>query len=234
MQQLDSPVAAAPASGATTSFLQQRGFQMLLAALLIHIAAFYSFRRPEPPVNARPLAEFPAQIEGWGKVSEHPVEDEVQAVLRADDTLNRTYGSTTAPIQAGFFVAFFKSQQAGQAPHSPKNCLPGSGWEPLRSTIIPIKVDGRAEPIEVNRYIIARGDNKAMVLYWYQSHGRVVASEYWSKVYLVLDSIRLHRSDTALVRIVIPVEGSNEQAAEDTAKDFARTSFSRLATILPS
>jgi len=215
-------------------FLRQRGFQILLAFLALHAVAYYSFLRPEPPVDAHPLAEFPRQLSSWSLVEEHPVEAEVQAVLKADDTLNRTYSATNKPVQAGLFVAFFRSQQAGQAPHSPKNCLPGSGWEQVKSGTVRLNIAGRAEPIEVNRYIVARGDNKAMVFYWYQSHGRVVASEYWSKVYLVWDSIRLHRSDTALVRVIVPVVDADEATAEKTASDFVGDSFQRLATILPS
>jgi EpsI family protein len=215
-------------------FLRQRGFQVLVVVLGVHAAAYYAFRTPEPPVNSRPLAEFPRQIDGWGMSAEHAVEAEVQDVLKADDTLSRTYAPVAGNAPAGLFVAFFRSQQAGQAPHSPKNCLPGSGWEPVESGTTKINVPGRPEPIEVNRYIIARGENKAMVYYWYQSHGRVVASEYWSKIYLVLDAIRYHRSDTALVRVVIPVVDANESAAEQVGAQFVQASFSQLATILPS
>ena len=220
-------------SGGSTGFLRQRGFQILLVVLVAHSAVYYSFLRPEPPVSAQPLVSFPKQIDGWGMTAEYPVEAEVQAVLKADDTLNRTYNVSSGSSQAGLFVAFFRSQQAGQAPHSPKNCLPGSGWEALKSSTVSLKVAGRAEPIEVNRYIIARGESKAMVFYWYQSHGRVVASEYWSKFYLVMDSLRYHRSDTALVRVIVPISG-DEADAEKTAGQFVQSTFGRLSTILPS
>jgi EpsI family protein len=221
-------------SSSLGSLLHQRGFQILLAVLVLHSVVYYGFLRPEPPVHAKALNEFPKEIAGWDMTGEFPVEPEVQEVLKADDTLNRTYNMPGVP-QAGFFVAFFRSQQAGQAPHSPKNCLPGSGWEQLRSGTIKVKVDDRAEPIEVNRYLIARGDNKAMVLYWYQSHGRVVASEYWSKFYLVADSLRYRRSDAALVRVIVPIASdSDESKAEATATQFVRASFGRLAAILPS
>jgi EpsI family protein len=229
------PAGNAASSGSFDfSFLSRRGPQLLLVALVLHATAYYSFLRPEPPVNAKPLAQFPNQVSEWTQVGEFPVEPEVQEVLKADDTLSRAYASATQPAQAGLFVAFFRSQQAGQAPHSPKNCLPGSGWEQVKSGTIQIPIAGRTEPIEINRYIVARGDNKSMVFYWYQSHGRVVASEYWSKIYLVWDSMHSHRSDTALVRIVVPVINSDEAAAEKTATEFVRASFGGLANLLPS
>jgi EpsI family protein len=221
-------------SASPFSFLGHRGAQVLLAFLALHAITYYSFLSPEPPVQARPLAQFPDQVSAWSKIGEYPVEPEVQAVLKADDTLSRAYSSSSNPVQAGLFVAFFRSQQAGQAPHSPKNCLPGSGWEQVKSGTVQIAVPGRPEPIEINRYIVARGENKSMVFYWYQSHGRVVASEYWSKIYLVWDSMRSHRSDTALVRIVVPVVNSDEAAAEKTAIDFVQASFGGLSSLLPS
>jgi EpsI family protein len=223
-----------PPSDSTFSFLRNKGLQLLTAALLLHSAAFYTLAKPEPLLTTRHLSELPQQMDSWGMVEETPIEPEVQEVLKADDTLSRVYANPSIAQQAGLFVAFFRSQQAGQAPHSPKNCLPGSGWEPTSSGTVKVNLKGRAEPIEVNRYTVARGENKAMVLYWYQSHGRVVASEYWSKIYLVTDSIRLRRSDTALVRVVVPVSGLTEERAEQVAFEFVRSSFPNLSAILPS
>jgi EpsI family protein len=223
-----------PHKAISGGFLSGRGPQILFGFLVLHSILYYSFLRPEPPVNARPLAQFPAQVLDWTQAAEYPIEPEVQAVLRADDTLNRTYAAAGERVQPNLFVAFFRSQQAGQAPHSPKNCLPGSGWEQIKSGMISFAVPGRTELIEVNRYIVQRGENKSMVLYWYQSHGRVVASEYWSKIYLVLDAIRSHRSDTALVRVVVPVIGSDEAGAERTATEFVKATFTGLSQLLPT
>jgi hypothetical protein len=71
---------------------------------------------------------------------------------------------------APLFVAYFQTQRTGKTPHSPKNCLPGSGWAPSQSGMIGIRVPGETEPIRVNRYIVSRGDNQDTVLYWYQAH----------------------------------------------------------------
>jgi EpsI family protein len=165
--------------------------------------------------------------------SEGVVEKEVQDVLRADDTMTRVYRQESTGLPASLFVAYFRTQRTGQAPHSPKNCLPGAGWLPSASEVVPISVPGVPEPIRVNRYIVSRGEDKSVVLYWYQTPRRVIASEYEAKFYLVVDSIRYHRSDTALVRVVSPVLRGDEQAASSVAVDFVQSFFVPLRQYHP-
>ena len=131
-------------------------------------------------------------------------------------------------------MAFFKTQRTGKAPHSPKNCLPGSGWEPSRVDFLTVNIPGMSEPIEVNQYVIAKGDNKSLVLYWYQSQNRVVASEYKAKMWTVADAIRYNRTDTALVRVIVPIAGNDEAGAQLAAVDFVESFFIPLRRYLPS
>jgi EpsI family protein len=155
-------------------------------------------------------------------------------VLKADDVLSRLYRDDKTGYIATLFVAFFDTQRTGKAPHSPKNCLPGSGYVPTTNDIIEIPIPGQAQPLEANRYVVTRGDSQSVVLYWYQSHNRTVASEYWAKYYTVTDAIRYNRSDTALVRIVVPVADGNTQKAIDTAVSFAVSFFPQLKQYLPA
>ena len=162
-----------------------------------------------------------------------PIEKEVQDVLRADDTLNRIYMGPESNSAAFLFIAFFKTQRSGQAPHSPKNCLPGAGWEPMESAPLTITVPGRAQPLIANRYVVARGDDKSVVLYWYQSHNRIIAGEFEAKFWLIADSIRYHRSDSALVKVVVPANGGDTEAATKHAVDFVQSVFPAIAKQLP-
>ena len=155
-------------------------------------------------------------------------------VLQADDVMERVYVDRSSNRSATLFVAFFNTQKTGKAPHSPKNCLPGSGWAAVRSEIVDIPVPGQPQPIQANRYIVSRGDNQSVVLYWYQSHNRTVASEYWAKYYTIADSIRYNRSDTALVRVVSVVSNGNVDKAIKNATDFAVAFFPQLKQHLPS
>src|SRR5579872_4947352 len=106
---------------------RNRPAAILSAALLLQAAVFYGFTPGEAPAIAPPLDRFPRAVSGWRATKEAAVEKEVRDVLRADDYLDREYTASPADT-ANLFVASFKSQRSGQSPHSPKNCLPGSGW----------------------------------------------------------------------------------------------------------
>ena len=206
----------------------------LTVLLLLQGGLFYGVAmRPEAVPAVTPLDAFPNQFGPWQTIKDLPIEKEVQDVLRADDTLNRLYGNPSDGSGAFLFIAFFKTQRSGQAPHSPKNCLPGAGWEPVESEPLSIKVPGRSEPILTNRYVVARGEEKSLVLYWYQSHNRIIAGEFEAKFWLIADSIRYHRSDSALVKVVVPVRDGNVQGATRSAVDFVQSVFPALSQQLP-
>lgn len=217
-----------------SGLLSSKHFVILSAVLLSQAGIFYGFSRHEFVPVRRPLADFALIDSPWKNVKEFEVSQDELDVLRADDILSRAYVDQSSGRGATLFVAYFDTQRTGKAPHSPKNCLPGSGWVPSSNEIIEIPVPGQSQPIQANRYLVARGDNQSVVLYWYQSHNRTVASEVWAKYYTVTDAIRYNRSDTALVRVVVPVAGGNVDAATKTATDFAVSFFPQLKQYLPS
>jgi EpsI family protein len=182
-----------------------RATLILSALLVVQGAAFYALsRRAESIPLSKPLSEFPTVVGDWRMVREGVIEQDDKDVLRADDYLTRQYAASPGK-SANLFVAYFQSQRAGQTPHSPKNCLPGSGWTWTVADTIRVEIAGRAQPIEINRYIVSKGDDRAVVLYWYQSRDRVVASEYQAAAFTAWDALRYNRTDTELVRVVTPV-----------------------------
>ena len=199
--------------------------------LVLQGGLLYSSIRPEIVPDSRPLAQVPGDFGPWRLERESAVDKETQDVLQADDLLSRVYRSGNS--EAALFVAAFRTQRTGKAPHSPKNCLPGSGWEPLTSGTAAVDV-GLGAPIEVNRYVISHGNQRAVVLYWYQSRDRVIASEYKAKFWTVADSIRLNRTDTALVRVLVPVADRDEDTATKTAYAFVQAFFGSLKAYLPA
>jgi EpsI family protein len=217
---------------ADTGFLRSKAAIILTVVLAAQAAVLYGFSRSEYVPPKQPLDAFPKQVSDWSMLQEYPLEKEVQEVLKADETLSRSYAAPGLP-PAHLFVAYFKTQRTGQAPHSPKNCLPGNGWVWTVNDIIHIPIAGR-DPIEVNRYIIARGDVKSIVLYWYQSRDRVVASEYKAKFYVVADAMRYNRSDTALVKVTIPVTNNDEAAANRAAIEFVQKFYGTVRRYLPA
>lgn len=178
---------------------------ILSALLMVQGAAFYGVsERAEVIPKIQPLAGFPIVIGDWRMTWEGAIAQDQKDVLRADDYLTRQYKTATGK-SANLFVAYFQSQRAGQTPHSPKNCLPGAGWTWSISDTIPVAMQGRQQPIDINRYIVSKGDEHAVVLYWYQSRNRVVASEYQAAAFTAWDAVRYNRTDTELVRVVTPV-----------------------------
>jgi EpsI family protein len=191
--------------------------------------------RPERHVIRTPFSQFPMDVGGWKGERLPPIDDKIVAVLGVDDYLNRAYFSVDRSSLVGLYIGYYGSQRQGDTMHSPLNCIPGAGWEPLSNSRIPIEI-GNGTSIIVNRYIVQKGLDRQLVLYWYQSHGRAVASEYWSKLYLIGDAVRLNRTDGALVRVIAPIAlGSVDDgaAAEREATGFVQTFHPQLDSYLP-
>jgi EpsI family protein len=201
--------------------------------LLLLIAAFYLLPTTEYVPPAPSLSALPHTIENWRMVAESQPEPEILELLKADTTLTRVYQNASDGSTASLFVAFFRTQRAGVSPHSPKVCLPGSGWMPERSDHPTLAVPAWDQPIQVNRYIVSRGESKSLVLYWYQTPHRIIAGEIEAKLWLIADGARYRRSDVALVRVIIPVGPAGEQQAFQTAEQFIRTAFPPLKSLLP-
>ncbi len=216
------------------NWLSSRSARILTVVLLGQVAVFYGFSRTEKLPAHRPLAQFSIPDSNWSVVEESQLDPETLEVLKADDILSRVYENQVTGQMATLFVAFFETQQTGKTPHSPKNCLPGSGWAQTQSGTIEIPVSGEPSPIKVNRYVVARGQNQSVVLYWYQARNRVIASEYSAKIYTVADAIRYNRSDTSLVRVVVGVQDGNISKAVKTATSFVQAFFDPLKQYLPS
>lgn len=205
----------------------------LLALLLAATLCFLRARNREevlPPHNS--LSSFPLSLGEWqGKdLRMSPAELEV---LGPGDFLSRNYFDPSQRHGANLFIAFFPSQRQGDTIHSPKNCLPGAGWIPVESTSI--WIDGQnGSRIEVNRYLVERGSDRAVVLYWYQAHGHVTPSEYKAKYHLVADAIAMNRSDGALIRITtFPKNGESTADAENRAVRFAQLAVPLLDSYIP-
>jgi EpsI family protein len=211
---------------------------LFITAALLSTAAYLSHAsRPEKIAPRAPFASFPMQVGRWAGRTAPDFDRGVVDVLGVDDYVNRFYES--GPDFAHLYVGFYQSQHEGTTIHSPLNCLPGAGWIPIASEriVLTVAADGATRPVTVNQITIQKGLDKQVVLYWYQSHGRTVASEYWGRIYLVLDSIRLNRSDAALVRLIVPIDSTlpqAESAAKQTAVELAETMFPVLGRYLPS
>lgn len=206
---------------------------VMLAATSLFLA---NARKVEAKIARTTFESFPMVLQSWRATVDPPLEEDILKVLGVDDYVSRIYYKANGAA-VGLYMGYYASQRQGDTIHSPMNCLPGAGWEPVQQDQLTIaNADGAGRDITVNRYVVQKGLERQLVLYWYQSRGRVVASEYWSKFFLIHDAMRTNRTDGALVRVIAPIAVGAEDhgaAAETLAEEFVRVLFPVLPPYLP-
>jgi EpsI family protein len=176
------------------------------------------------------FADFPLQISDRWRGQELGMDKTIVDVLKVDDYMMRVYqGKEPAPVW--LYVGYYKSQRTGVSYHSPLNCLPGGGWTIMSRDIVPITFGDRT--VHVNKVLIKKGLESQIIIYWYQDRGRVIASEYWAKGYMVWDAATQDRTDGSLVRVSVPVGDSSDKAFAQGV-DFVREVFPLLSRYLPT
>jgi EpsI family protein len=198
--------------------------------LLLVVTLLLLVMRGNSDVNpvSEPLAQLPRVIAG-SMGSDMPIDQETLDVLGAGDFLSRIYAQPVQAPPVGLFIGYFPTQRTGVAIHSPKHCLPGSGWVFESSQYVDLK-DAQGKAHRVGEYIIANGETKQFVIYWYEAHGRSVANEYLAKMYMIADAMRMNRTDGALVRVITPISSGEATAA---ARARAEVFTAQLAPMLP-
>jgi EpsI family protein len=205
---------------------------IVVAVLLGGTVCLHAMSHGEPILARQPLANLPSAIGDWTTDRDLPLDAETLKVAAVSDYANREYfSSTDMPVQ--LYIGYYVSQRTGDTIHSPKNCLPGAGWDPIEADYARITlVDG--QQIKVNEYVIAQGLEKQLVFYWYQGRGRIIASEYWGKFWMIDDAITRNRTDGALVRVITPISGDNVSQAHDCLQKFTRLLVPILGKFIPN
>jgi EpsI family protein len=210
----------------------ERGWILAPLFLVAQLALAHWVAGGERPPAPPDLARFPAQFGEWQQVREDPIAADVAAELGADRLLSRTYIHRPDGLFGSVLVVWYQSQRAGNSqPHSPQMCLPGSGWMPEVTGEVTLDTPDGA--ITVNRYLVAKGRQRAAVLFWYQRPRRVVAGEWAAKLWLVADAIRDKRTDTSLVRVVLWERAGGDGVAMAAATGLARSFYPLLREHLP-
>ena len=205
---------------------------MFSTALVLHLRGDVDRVIPSRPVN-----ELPKTLGGLTGLDVE-ISPEALQILGKGDFLNRLYlpqpsAPVAAPVnrtQIGLYIAYFSTQRTGQSIHSPQNCLPGAGWT-FESSVVTELTDPAGKKYQVGDYLITDGSSTEEALYWYQLHGRSIAGDYKAKLFTLADSIRLGRSDEALVRIITPVNPGEDQA---TARNRAISFAEQITPLLPA
>ena len=199
--------------------------------LITSVTLLYLNKSEAKKIN-KPLSDFPRTIGPWKGKLDH-FEDWVYEKTGVDDSiLSHYYDAAGNYVQ--LYIGYYDSQREGDIIHSPRNCMPGGGWNIAETSRIDLAVPSHdPELVKVLLLRVQNGLRKQLVLYWYHSRGRVISSEYHQKVYLILDSITRRRTDGSFVRLISPVVDSEEQTLE-FLKRFAAELFPIIEEYIPS
>jgi EpsI family protein len=209
-------------------------FGCLIGLLVFSTVDLRWIRHGQPVPPRSDFAAFPIQVADWSGRDLPDLNASVKRVLAADNYVLRDYRNDNTDADVALFIAYYSSQRSGDALHSPKNCLPGAGWEPISSETI--RVPNIAVPstsFEANHYVIEKDGVQQDVLYWYQAHGRTFASEYVGKLYLVWDGMTKGRTDGALIRLTT-VRSSKSPKSFQEMLTFAQAVSPILPQFLPN
>jgi EpsI family protein len=212
--------------------LELRAYMPAVVLLLGCALVFHGTRDQVPVPLAGSLSTLLANMDGY-RIQEQHVTDEERRVAGMTDYVARVYWRPDSTVAFTTYVGYYDQQTQGKSMHSPKNCLPGAGWEILRGgTTTVTAADG---PHVVNRYLLKNGAAQAVVYYWYQGRGRVVASEYAVKWDLLRDAALRGHTEEALVRVIVPVDPSDttQARADRLAQEIAPTLLDAVRGVLP-
>lgn len=206
----------------------------LLAGIFVcQAVVYYGFSRREVVPAFRPWSEFPRQVGKWVQKQELTEDEASLEVLQPDDYIDRTYAAP-GDREINLFIAYFKTQRTGHGPHSPQACLPGSGWEPVSSSVLPIAVPSAGITINANQYVVRRAGLQMAVYYWYQTARRTVANQYMYQIYAIPELLTHGRTDVALVRVIAPMNGDDLTQAKSAATEFIQDAFRDVRLHIPA
>jgi EpsI family protein len=216
-----------------------------LAAALLFLALnyyIYNHLARDHVIPARTgFAEFPLELADWTCPARGEIAPDVWRNLGATDILLCDYYRNEPPAIVSVYVGYHETQVREEGGgsrensiHPPAHCLPGSGWDIIDNRTVELDISelpGASR--RVKRMVIAKGDQRQLVYYWYQSQGRVIAEDWQKILYVGLDRARRGRTDGSLVRFTIPIVRGDEERAEQAFRDFAPHVISRLAPHVP-
>ncbi|PID78169.1 MAG: EpsI family protein [Deltaproteobacteria bacterium] len=175
---------------------------------------------------------FPEKIGVWSGKKEY-FDNRVYDVLGVDDSVFINYKNTENKF-IQLYIGFYQSQKKGDLIHSPKNCMPGAGWNIVESVIEKVRIESLGKDIKVIKLILKKGRAEEVMLYWFHSRGRIISSEYMQKIWLVIDSITKGRTDGSFVRFIAPVYDGKEKEATALLKSFINQVYPYLKEYIPS
>jgi EpsI family protein len=209
-------------------------------ALQFYVYRFFATEEVHPP--RKDFAAFPMKLGEWSCPKPEVMTDDILANLGVTDYVICDYTNASTGDSVGVYVGYHQSQvrkegggSGGGQIHPPSHCLPGSGWDIIASEKVRLDMPGLPDDgALVNRLVIAKGDARQLVYYWYQERGRVIADDWMKIIWLFWDRARQKRTDGSLVRFTIPMGRDDDEAAESTFRALAPLVTAELPAFSPS
>jgi EpsI family protein len=208
----------------------KKQFLVTVFVLLIAIVYLKVYTTIEAVPLPADIENFPNQIGSYTMTGSSGFSEEVLRELAVSSYINRDYRDKD-DHKLSLYLGYYEEQKEGSMIHSPKNCMPGSGWNPVQSSVVPISISGAGQSYKVNRILFQKGMDKILMHYWYQGRNRIVANEYFDRFFVIKDSIFLHRSEGSLVRVIGPWDPSGD--FERKQEQFVASLFPLLQQHLP-
>jgi EpsI family protein len=211
------------------------------AFVLLNFYVYNSLGTGAETPSRQSFSEFPTQLGDWLCAKRIEMAPEIFEALGATDYLICNFRRAETGEFVNLYVGYHETQvreEGGGADensiHPPEHCLPGSGWDVIDADVVPLNVPGiEGLPGEAKRFIIARGKDRQLVYFWYQSRGRVIARSHEVILYRFWDRATRNRTDGSLVRITIPISSRNPDKAEESFRDFASSFGPLLSDYIP-
>ncbi len=204
---------------------------IIVAILVLTALLTFVFSQSERTRLNKSFDLFPLEIGEWKGVKD-TLDQKVYNILGVEDYILGNYQNRQGN-RINLYVGFYQSQKEGDLIHSPKNCMPGAGWNIIKTDQEPLEFQKGEIPSNVIRLLLQKGGEKQIVLYWFHSRGRIIGSEYMQKIWLVIDSMTKRRTDGAFVRLISPIIKS-EETTDKLLTEFAREIKPILDEYIPS
>ena len=210
-----------------------------LAFVTLHYWIYAFLGTNEVIPDRVPFVAFPREVPGWACPRMQPLDADAEAILGVTDYVLCDWVGADHGAPVNLYVGYHESQARRYGPegdevrtiHPPEHCLPGGGWSIVDSRIVPVRSGGLDG--EAKRFVIARGDARQVVYFWYQSRGRIIARNHEVILYKFLDRAARGRSDGALVRFTAPIRRDDVHSADAAIRDFAAAITPHLGPHLP-
>ena len=205
---------------------------LLITLLAAGSISYWLENRTPAPIERLSVAQFPSRVSRAVRMGpDARFDSETERVLGASDYIMRNY--IEPPRKFNLYIGFYDAQRTGATYHSPLNCLPGTGWVMSDGSNVEI-ISSQGRSFTANQYVVQQGNNRQIMIYWYQGRGRTNTSEYSDKLFTVIDSIRTGRTDGSIVRVLTPVySDTTDSEAREAARRFAGSVYEALPPFIP-